>query len=350
MIPGAELFAWGLLAACGGAPPADAPAAAPQSTRQETRLPADAGTGSTPRLVLDGQVGGVVAPVRQHELAAWSPEIAALAPMARAELTGSMNLVLAPCAPCMEGDVHLARCVLDAPAGCENLPELVDRMRRVAAAGGGQGALRAVATYGDAWTPAGPGTGAGWPDPDSPVHVELWVDPGQGLWRQAAQTARDLATGSAERDHMGPLSISVRLLPTWTVREQPVREGALPLHRAVAAADRVGQGVPLLLALAAQAGDAPDLDAAIASIPDLSGTGWTDALAAADADLAADAADARAIGLRAAPSWRIDGYRLRGAQSLPSLMNIAENQWLDHLDTLPAALLAIDAPTPGPQP
>ncbi|RME26960.1 MAG: hypothetical protein D6798_05585 [Deltaproteobacteria bacterium] len=356
MIPGVELLVWAGLAACGSVGPQEPAgpgpaAAAPQSTRRPVEpgsAPGPDDGGAAPaRVTIDADRPVVADPVSPEELAAWSADIAALPAEARLALTGAMNLLPGPCAPCLARDEHLARCAMEAPEGCENLPELVARMVRVARAGGGPGALRAVALVGDAWTSAGPGAGIGWPDPDSPVHVELWVDPGAGLWRQAAHTAQELVAVSAEADHMGPLSLSVRLFPTWRFRGAPVRAQALDLHRAVAAADRLGQGLPLLAALAEQSTDPPSVDAARDALPALQGPAWAAALAAADADLAEDTTDAEAIGLRAAPSWRVDGYRLRGAQGLQSLLHVVENQWLDHHDTLPPALLAIDAPRPG---
>ena len=345
MIPGAELALWLALAGCGRSPaPADQPA--PQSR------PVSAPTRSaTPGAVVGLADSPVPQPVTLAELVLSQPGVrvvldAGPGGVPARVLEGVLNLEPAPCQPCVDGDLSLARCALAPPPGCENLVELVDRAARVAQAGGSPRAVQAVITYGEPWTPV-PGAGSpGWPDPAAPVQVELWIDPSWGLWRQAVERAGELVALGQTDPRVGPMAVQIRLFPSWTQSEgasAPV--GALAMHRALAAADLLGRGLPYAQALAARPVDAGPMDAAgmeaLAVQIGLDPQAWRAALAEqAPARLVRDQEAAAAIGLRASPSWRVDGYRLRGHRSLASLRDVVENQQLDHLAALPAELLA----------
>lgn len=340
MIPGVELGLLLALWACKGAPPGE-------QARPQSRPVAPPQAAEVPGAVVGVGGGPVDHPVLLAELRQAWPELAGLDAVPGLVVEGVLNLEPAPCLPCEEQDLSMARCALAPPPGCENVAELVARAARVAQAGGSPAAVKAVVTLAEPWTPT-PGAGSpAWPSPGAPVQVELWVDPSRGPWREAVGRAQELVALGAADAQVGPLAVQVRLLPSWArVEDGAPPPGALALHQALAAADSLGQGLPFAAALAAAMPDgAPTIDLAalqaLAAGIGLDPASFQTALAGtAPARLRLDQQAAAEIGLRAAPSWRVDGYRLRGHRSLENLRDVVENQQLDHLAALPPALLA----------
>lgn len=291
--------------------------------------------------------GPVPDPIGVSSLVTVLPELTALSPLAQATVEGVLNTLPAPCLPCEVDESSIAACLLRAPAGCENLPVLGKRAVRLAQAGASPGAVRATVTYAEPWTsPAMRGASAA--DGRAATAVELWIDPGFGPWVEAVARAEQLLSLGETDVDVGPVVVSVRVLPSGRGAEDPAREAA---RQAVVAADGLGLGLPYASCLSRTEGtlDETSLTAA-ASCAGLPMESWNQARSeAAKARLKTDLADAQVIGLRAAPSWRIDGYRLRGHRELASLRDLVENQHIDRRTELPAALLqAWDPGIPTP--
>lgn len=303
-------------------------------------------------LKMGGAATPVPSPVSRADLVQRLPELDSLPQSAQLSLVGALNLEPAPCRPCRpdpedlgadqeEAPRSMARCLVDGPPpGCENLGELVGRGLRLAQAGAHPQAIRAALSYGEPWSPEPGPRGLGWPDPAAPVEVELWVDPSFGPWPEAVVVADALVARSATDPLLRPPDLQVRLMPPRVADADP----ALPL--AIVAADLQGQGLPYLRALAALPAAARAPEAAAAACAGLDRPAWDRARqdGSAQARLLEDLAAAGHIGLRSAPSWRIDGYRLRGHRELDGLLDSLENQWIDHIEVLPQVLLATPPP------
>lgn len=328
MIPGPSLL-W-LLAAC----------SEPAPRRSSVPVPTD----EVRTLRMDE--GPVKELVSQAELERLAPALAAGTPVQKAVVEGVLNTTVAPCLPCQEAERSIAACLREAPAGCENLPALAKRASQLALAGAGPGALRAALRYAEPWTaePHRPLRQARRPlqaaqqqEAQEVLAVELWLDPGLDPWREAVQRAAEIQE-RAERDpHLGPLELQLRVLPSGRGGEAADRKAA---QLALLRAEATGSGLPFARCLAAE----PGIDAeAIARATLCAGLPPAGADAPGEAAAAARRAEdieaAGRIGLRAAPSWRVDGYRLRGHRDLGSIVDLIENQRLDHLAELPAPLL-----------
>ena len=295
-------------------------------------------------------VGGIARPVDDpvtwQQLGATDPALAALPDLPRQVATGILNLQPAPCVPCQGDHRSLARCALELPPGCENVPGLVARAVRLAAAGASPGAVQATLTYNDRWLPVAGPTDPGWPLANGPIQVELWVDPSFGAWRDAAGRAQQLVDEGRKDPDIGLLSVHVCQRAHWELVEKPAPAGSDDALRAVAAADLQGSGLPYLVALAAAAPQGvpgPDaLRTAAQATAGLDIARWQSDRTGPPAAtrLAGDKARFSALGFSATPSWRVNGYALRGHRSLDAVRDVVENERIDSLQTLPGALLA----------
>ena len=245
-----------------------------------------------------------------------------LSPIDQNTITTITNTVEAPCAPC-EGHT-LASCILEMPSGCENIPELIDRSVELIQKSSSPGVIRAGLVYTDVWVDIPPhdrpvdGTPGGMP-------LEVWVDPATGSVRAVVDTldALDLravgitfritslrddpvadawAAAAIAAEAQGKLEAFFRTTRKWR-DEQREHQGNLQL--AVTMADLEVIAVELT-----QSG----LDRARFDRDRTS--------EAVRARVAADRALAGTLGVRVAPSWFVDGYRLRGAQSAAAIQRV----------------------------
>lgn len=325
------------------------PSAPNRRTRSEP-----AGPSSTEPVVVGGQARPVANPVSAAELSAVFPALDGLSELPRQVAAGALNLQPAPCVPCQDDGSSLARCALALPPGCENVPGLVNRAIRLAAAGASPTAVGAVLNYNDPWVPAPALDSTAWPDAAAPVWVELWVDPAFGPWREAADRGLELVDAGSQDPELGPVSVRVGLRSQRFGGDEPAPPGATEAARAVAAADLQGQGLPYLLALAHAAPQGVPgnqaLEQAAQDTLGLDRVRWqSERLGpAVAARLAQDQAVAQEIGFRSSPSWRIDGYRLGGHRSTAALREVVENERIDRLPAVPPALLAPWEPAAAP--
>lgn len=282
--------------------------------------------------------GPVPEPIRAERLGQLVPEITALPPLGQASVEGVLNTHSAPCLPCEDDGSSFAACLDREPPGCENLPVLARRAARLAQAGASPGAIRATITYPEPWSPLPHLPDLPTTAPSKGTPVELWVDPGFGPWVQAVQRADELVVLGEAEAVVGPVSLRLRVLPSGSEAQQPARIAA---RQALAAADGLGAGLAYARCLA-QAAPAID-EAALLAAAGCSGVdagAWQQARSStAQARVEQDIQDAQSIGLRAAPSWRVDGYRLRGHRELVSVRDAVENQHIDQRSELPTELL-----------
>lgn len=263
--------------ACTGSPPE--PVAPPQSKPVRVELNSSEPP-SLPRLA------------EPEELTAAQPRLSVLEGMDLFLAVGVMNLVPAPCAPCMEDDT-LGVCLLQPPPGCENLGDLLDRAIRMVQTGTDKDALRAALSYPEPW----------FPDPsaaDDPlvVDVEVWLKPGM---RGSASVfermdAVDAAVGGV----------------TWHLR--PISEGADDVRaRGLAAALGAGKGKAYMAAV----GPESDSDAVVRAMVK---AGMSQDVAEASLEeVVVPAASMRSKAVQASPTWFVEGYRLTGLQSVGAI-------------------------------
>jgi len=270
------------------------------------------------------------APVEVAALAgAWLP-FSDLSPPDRQVLASVFNLTPAPCEPC--GGRSVAACLVELPpAGCENIPALAERARRLALQGQPPDAVQAAISYGDAWVPVPaldrPADGPA----GAPVPVHLWMDPHSpalgaviGALDQLqlngvritfhfgsgdGADAGPVLAGAAAARAQGRLEAFLRELVVW--RAERRKEG-----------DAAPTGADGVAAVAARLSARGQLD--------LDRWDRDQAGAATAALLAEDAAVGAAVGVRSYPTWFVGGYRLRGAQSSFALQRAIDLALDDH--------------------
>ena len=247
-----------------------------------------------------GPTNPVDSPVTPEELTAIYPRLSSLSKYPMLAAVGTMNLVPGPCGPCEDS---LARCALAPPAGCENLPVLVQRAILLAEEGKDPDQLRAALTYPDIWID----------DPTSgqteAVDIEVWIDP------STPTVPGTLARISELREVVGEVPVRVHLRVLWN----DAAEGELAEALALLAAEEQDAGLSLLEA----GGVVPGV------IPDAAVFEARSAEPALRSRLDAELAVSRTKGVRAAPTWFVEGYRLRGLQSTASISHLVSLAWED---------------------
>jgi len=241
-----------------------------------------------------------------------------------------LNTIEAPCPPCER--TSIARCALSMPAGCENLPGLLARSRRLISQGSTEAALAAALTYPDDWfalpndgRPVDPPTGG-------PVRLEVWLDPGSPFLGGTVTTIDQLDLSRS--------GLVFRFFP------EPGDPLAEDLSRAAIAAESQGMLEAFLRGLLSwresnrpRGGRPPPVDSqALASVAfDLQTKGLL--LERWEADrrspettqrLREDQALASRLSIRAVPTWFVNGYRMRGNQSSHAIARLIAQELLDH--------------------
>ncbi|MEL6346898.1 MAG: hypothetical protein AAFV53_27545 [Myxococcota bacterium] len=246
-------------------PVAAKPAAAGPETAQVTF-----GAGSNPE---EGYV-------EDAEMLAVFPELTALPDLARSAVIGSVNLVPAPCEPCWDDETTLGACAVQQLQGCENIATLVRR-----AIGIGE-ALKdptveyrriiEALSYADVWIPD-----------DTAVHtpavvdVEVWIDPDDP---GAAKTL----------DRIAELRAAETPAVMFHIRAFGEGDAAKTLAGAA------------------------DKDAWLRGY--VSGKDAGGVAGSLDLDVI------RTKKVRNTPTWFIEGYRLRGLQSVRSITHLIEKE------------------------
>jgi hypothetical protein len=205
---------------------------------------------------------------------------------------GVMNLVPAPCEPCFPG-TSLGVCLLSPQPGCENLPALAERAARLVRAGTDQHVLRDQLSYAEPWIPDATAED----NPDA-VDIELWLDPG------TPGTAQLFERIAAVEASAGTFALHIR----------PMGDGPEDIAgRGLAAAAAQGAAKTYLQSISSEATEA-EVRALAAS------QGLDVARFAADFEAArVDVAVMRTKGVRSSPTWFVEGYRLRGLQSVDAI-------------------------------
>lgn len=263
------------------------------------------------------------------------PELAQLPPENGRAAALALADVAAPCAPCVEPLTMLSDCALAAPPGCENLPRLVLRVARAAKTETNPKKLSALVAYGDIWV-----AGVAPADVGASIPVELWVD-------LSSPVLDESLTLYGEMRKIGdPRPYTIHLFSA------PYRKSAEKLSRLGFVAQREGE----LWALFACVGEARGAGGAAArwaatgaldeeaelaleglsSCSDLELGRWSEV--AETPEIAAIAAEeqalAEALGVRSAPTWFINGYRMRGLQSLTALTMVLSRERADLEESL----------------
>ncbi len=254
-------------------------------------------------------------PAPLDELVASVEGFAALRPAEQQNLAQILNAVPSACLPCDRKP--LARCAVAPPKGCENVPPLVGRAVRMVTARVPPEVVRRAVSYPDVWLPI-PHDRTPALDPNGAVRVEVWLDFTSPFTAPTLQTIGKLP----DKD----VGLVVRFLPD---AEQPSSKA---LAAGAIAAER--QGKLFAFAEAAEAwragardalrdGGGPFADGGVEAVgAQLVAQGldldrWEQDRASADAAarIADDRELAGVLGVRAVPTWFVDGYRLRGSQS-----------------------------------
>jgi hypothetical protein len=257
-------------------------------------------------------------PASSDELTARLPELAALTELQRSIVREVVNSVPAPCEPC--AGASLGRCAADGPAdpaACAVVPQLVKRAALLAGRGEAPSRIRDASLYPDYWFDLPPDR-TPWATPADSVRVEVWLEPAGPFLAPAVQ-----ALSKLPQDRV---SIVMRGLV------DPERPSSRALVAGAMAAEAQGLALPYLQAVDAWRDDArdalrrgdPPFDAGTAAAiahtmrdQGLDVAAWqaASASAAVQQRIDADQALAQRLGVRTAPSWFVQGFRLRGAQS-----------------------------------
>jgi protein-disulfide isomerase len=250
----------------------------------------------------------------------------ALSDEAREAALVAINNTYGPCEPCMEGGKSIARCLVMAPEGCENMASVA--RRAVRAAGEGLDAHEVIqrVRFVDPWLPID-GPERARRGPDDALTVVLALDYTDPFSKRSAEVWEALSERYGDR-------VAFELLHRPDLERHPLAGGAA---LAVLAAGRQGaafaahdlllsvEGPPTAEVLDGLAG-ALGLDAA------------RYAADRADPALAGrqeeDLALAERLGVRGTPTTFIAGYRVRGLRELAfytgmidALLADAEDAW-----------------------
>ena len=271
--------------------------------------------------------------VSKEELTAKVIAYGELSPIDQKVITTITNTVEAPCEPC--AGQTLASCLLKMPDGCENLVELRERTLQMIHAGAPPAKIRAALVYTDSWVPL-PSPGDRPTDgAEGGMPLEVWVDPATSSVRAVTDTLDDL-------DLRG-----VRI----TFRIAPLSDD--PVHRAWAAAAIAAESQGKLEAFLRASRKWRDEQRAIQGSLQLALT--VDDLEVIITALVADGLDkerflrerespavlqrieqdralSSTVGVRVAPSWFVDGYRLRGAQSAGAIQRVINLERLSYVE------------------
>lgn len=262
-------------------------------------------------------------PATQEALeGAWLP-LMDLNPKDREGLVQVFNQTPAPCGPCQRESI--GRCLVALPPRCENLPILADRAIRLTQRRATLPEVQRAMSYGDMWVPI--------PEMDRPVEdiegggipVHIWGDP--------AAPSLVTVVGTLDSLDLRGASIVFHFLPN------PADPVSLAVARGAAAARQQGvlegylRGIIAVRAQSGVKGQRTDLDGDQLSLVavglqqhGLNIEQWEEdrASGAVRALIDEDLAVGAQVGVRAAPTWFIDGYRLRGAQSVHALQGVLD--------------------------
>ncbi len=241
----------------------------------------------------------VTDPVDVPTLTTRFPALSTLSEDARLQTVGVLNLTAAPCVPCWESS-SLAQCLLVLPPGCENLPTLLDRAVRLAAAGQGVAEIREAIAYGEPWVADESAAQT------EQVDGELWLAPRAVFAQRALDRLAEVETPQT----------------AWRIR--PLVDDAPDATDAalgLLAAEEQGAGRAFLRALAA---DVSVEDAAAKAGLDMARWQALRGTPALAAQLAEEQVVSRTKGVRTTPVWFVEGYRLRGLQGAESISRLIE--------------------------
>lgn len=243
--------------------------------------------------------------------------LAELPPEAQLVALGALNLSTGPCEPCQLQGQSLGECLRGGE--CPVAAELAERAVGLAGLGWPVDRVQIRIELPDAWLPTPPLTAPMVGGPTAPVQALVFIqldDPGI-----CAEVLQRWATLSARSD--GGLGVTYAVLARGA-------EDADALYGAVAA--RLGV-FPAYAEARCVAGERAEAAAARLSLQ-----------AANDADrakLAETAALASSLGVRAAPTAFVNGFRARGHQGELALARLIDAELTDHIE-----LARDDAPTP----
>ena len=257
-------------------------------------------------------------PASSDELVARLPGLVSLTELQRSIVREVVNSVPAPCEPC--AGASLGRCAADGPAdpsACAVVPRLVERAALLTARGEAPSLIREASLYPDYWFDL-PTDRTPWVTPAGSVRVEVWLEPAGPFLAPAVQ-----ALSKLPQDRV---SIVMRGLVA------PDRPTSRALIAGAMAAEAQGMALPYLQAIDAWRNDdrdalrrgEPPFDAGTATAiahtlreQGLDMAAWQAASTstAVQQRIDADQALAKKVGVRSAPSWFVQGFRLRGAQS-----------------------------------
>ena len=276
--------------------------------------------------VMESPVKG--AAVSREALVGAVVELGELSPADQEMVNLVLNGVPAPCGACEQ--TSIARCALSMPAECEVLPGLVRRAVRMAAAGTTKERLESAVSYPDLWIKL-PDQGRRIDPPDAgPIVLEVWLDVSGPLLGATVGTIDqlDLTRGGIIFRYMtvpGDALSEDIAKATMAVQDQGQIEAFLRGLMAWKEAHRTvgGAGGDLTLEAVAEV---------VVGLPDFNLSRYeADRMGAPiAARLAEDRALAARLELRSAPSFFVNGYRLRGAQSAAALNRVIFIELLDH--------------------
>jgi hypothetical protein len=267
----------------------------------------------------------------REELASRVLVFGELPPLDQETVTLLMNTIEAPCQPC-EGRT-LASCMAEMPTGCENMPVLIERSVDMLQNNASPNEVRAALTYSDVWLPL-PTDDRRVDGSETGVRIEVWIDPASASIRPVIDTLDGL--------ELSQTGVTFRIIPldetadsrAWSAaaiaaENQGKLESFLRAVRVYRDEQRAQQGSMQVMLKSA------DIEMLAISLIDAgldkerfdADRSSSNIFVRIDSDLVL----AKEVEVRVAPSWFVDGYRLRGAQSDLAIQRVIDIQRKDHL-------------------
>lgn len=255
--------------------------------------------------------------VEPDELTVISPELAALSTDKLDMVAAVLSAEEAPCLSCRERKLDMGHCAIEERETCAVLDKLLARAARLAEVGADAAAIADAITYPDLWFELDVPDDAPILGPASaPITIQVWLAPADPSAAHA-WTAID-----ALRQRFGS---KVRFVYRAFTND-PIQTGVLAAgvqHRAweLARAVTAHQGAEITWKLA---------NLAASTGLDIDRWRRDRNSATVRSQLAVDTHEAERVGVRSSPTWFVDGFRLRGAQSAEAIGTLVQRELADH--------------------
>ncbi len=258
-------------------------------------------------------------------LAALVPDIGTLRGEAQTKAVYAFNNVVGACAPCVDQQYSLGKCIERAPklldkSLCANLPTLSRRVVRLAKQEKSPDEIRSAVDFGQPWLPLDPSTAPSLGKADAPITIIEYSDFQCPYCKKAQPNVKAVEAKYGDK---------VRIV----FMNQPLamHKMARPAALAAMAADKQGKFWEYHDALFSSQGLDEERLVAIAKEVGLNVPKWESDRKSTDVDaaVAADQARAEKWKITSTPTFFVNGYKIKGAQPPEAFERIIEAELAD---------------------